>query len=146
MAKANANSVSDQYAEPGTEVTRAVGDRKEVITGDGPNADPIDKNVPGQTPAELKKVGQDTDAGGKVHKPNEVKVHGDDIRDEKSDEPADEQTSKTVETAPGGGVTESRAREVANEEKGGTSSRGSSSARSSTNSASTSEKSKTSAR
>jgi hypothetical protein len=145
MAKANANTVSDQYAEEGTQVTRAVGDVKEVIVGDGPNADPIDKNVQGQTPSELKKVGQDTD-GGKIHKPNEVKVHGDDIREEQDDDAPDEQTGKTVETAPGGGVTADRARGIANEEKGGSSSRGSNSGRSSTSSASATDKSKTSGR
>lgn len=56
MAKANANGVSDRYAEPGTTVDRAIGDRVEVVTA-ARDEKILDLNVPGQTPAELRKTG-----------------------------------------------------------------------------------------
>lgn len=132
MAKANRDSVSDRYAEEGATVTRAVGDVKEVITADTSN-EILDLNVPGQTPAELKK-------SGNVEPPSEP------VYLNRGSDASDEQTGETVETAPGGGVTEARAREVANEEKGAPSSRGSSSARSTQSNAGTSEKNKNNAR
>lgn len=116
MAKANANTVSDKYAPEGAVVRRAVGDLKEVITA-GVSSDEIDKDVPGQTPAELKKSGQPV--GEEVRKPTAFnQMQGEEpsrVGDDSEDVPF--QTGRTVETAPGGGVTEDQAANAKTDEE-----------------------------
>lgn len=78
MATAGKYMVSDPLAPEGAMVNRAIGDRVEVLGGEGLPTDRYDKNVAGMTPAELKKPDQPTDDGHPVLEPARSKLISDD--------------------------------------------------------------------